>query len=434
VTTVESQGKVVRIGVLGCGNVGAAFVRLVEQQSSTIELRTGIRLEVVSVAVRNMSRDRDVQLPEGLLTRDAHAVVSDPSIDLIVEVIGGIEPARELITAALAAGKPVITANKELLANVGAELYAAADAAGIDLLFEAAVAGGIPVIRALRESLRGEPVSRVMGIINGTTNFILTKMTEEGADYSAALSEAQRLGFAERDPTADVEGFDAGAKAAILASIAFGAKVVAGDVYHEGISRVTAADIAVAKRLGYVIKLLGIADRDRETGEIAVRVHPAMVPNTHPLASVRESYNAVFIEGDAVGSLMFYGRGAGGNPTASAVLGDVIDAAVHLDKGTHGSIGSFAKAVIRPIDETSSEYLLSMEVADKPGVLHAVTGAFANNGVSIRAAEQEGIGADARLVFITHEAKESDLQATVRQLRDMDVVKQVGGLLRVIGA
>jgi len=434
VTTVESQGKVVRIGVLGCGNVGAAFVRLVEQQSSTIELRTGIRLEVVSVAVRNISRDRDVQLPEGLLTRDAHAVVSDPSIDLIVEVIGGIEPARELITAALAAGKPVVTANKELLANVGAELYAAADAAGVDLLFEAAVAGGIPVIRALRESLRGEPVSRVMGIINGTTNFILTKMSEEGADYSAALSEAQRLGFAERDPTADVEGFDAGAKAAILASIAFGAKVVAGDVYHEGISRVTAADIAVAKRLGYVIKLLGIAERDRETGEIAVRVHPAMVPNTHPLASVRESYNAVFIEGDAVGSLMFYGRGAGGNPTASAVLGDVIDAAVNLVKGTHGSIGSFAKATIRPIDETSSEYLLSMEVADKPGVLHAVTGAFANNGVSIRAAEQEGIGADARLVFITHEAKESDLQATVRQLRDMDVVKQVGGLLRVIGA
>ncbi len=433
-TTVESQGKVVRIGVLGCGNVGAAFVRLVEQQSSTIELRTGIRLEVVSVAVRNMSRDRDVQLSEGLLTRDAHAVVADPNIDLIVEVIGGIEPARELITAALAAGKPVVTANKELLANVGAELYAAADAAGVDLLFEAAVAGGVPVIRALRESLRGEPVSRVMGIINGTTNFILTKMTEEGADYSAALSEAQRLGFAERDPTADVEGFDAGAKAAILASIAFGAKVVAGDVYHEGISRVTAADIAVAKRLGYVIKLLGIAERDRATGEIAVRVHPAMVPNHHPLASVRESYNAVFIEGDAVGSLMFYGRGAGGNPTASAVLGDVIDAAVNLVKGTHGSIGSFAKATIRPIDETSSEYLLSMEVADKPGVLHAVTGAFANNGVSIRAAEQEGIGADARLVFITHVAKESDLQATVRQLRDMDVVKQVGGLLRVIGS
>ena len=433
-TTVESQGRVVRIGVLGCGNVGAAFVRLVEQQSSVIEQRTGVRLEIVSVAVRNMSRDRDVQLSEGLLTRDAHSVVADPNVDLVVEVIGGIEPARELISSALAAGKPVVTANKELLANVGTELYAAADAAGVDLLFEAAVAGGVPVIRALRESLRGEPVSRVMGIINGTTNFILTKMTEEGADYSAALSEAQHLGFAERDPTADVEGFDAGAKAAILASIAFGAKVVAGDVYHEGISRVTAADIAVAKRLGYVIKLLGIAERDRSSGEIAVRVHPAMVPNTHPLASVRASYNAVFIEGDAVGSLMFYGRGAGGNPTASAVLGDVIDAAVNLVKGTHGTIGTFAKAVIRPIDETTAEYLLSLEVADKPGVLHAVTGAFAAHGVSIRAAEQEGIGADARLVFITHEAKESDVQATVRQLRDMEVVKQVGGLLRVIGS
>ena len=433
-TTVESQGRVVRIGVLGCGNVGAAFVRLVEQQSSVIEQRTGVRLEIVSVAVRNMSRDRDVQLSEGLLTRDAHSVVADPNVDLVVEVIGGIEPARELISSALAAGKPVVTANKELLANVGTELYAAADAAGVDLLFEAAVAGGVPVIRALRESLRGEPVSRVMGIINGTTNFILTKMTEEGADYAAALSEAQHLGFAERDPTADVEGFDAGAKAAILASIAFGAKVVAGDVYHEGISRVTAADIAVAKRLGYVIKLLGIAERDRASGEIAVRVHPAMVPNTHPLASVRASYNAVFIEGDAVGSLMFYGRGAGGNPTASAVLGDVIDAAVNLVKGTHGTIGTFAKAVIRPIDETTAEYLLSLEVADKPGVLHAVTGAFAAHGVSIRAAEQEGIGADARLVFITHEAKESDVQATVRQLREMEVVKQVGGLLRVIGS
>lgn len=433
-TTVESQGRVVRIGVLGCGNVGAAFVRLVEQQSSVIEQRTGVRLEIVSVAVRNMSRDRDVQLSEGLLTRDAHSVVADPNVDLVVEVIGGIEPARELISSALAAGKPVVTANKELLANVGTELYAAADAAGVDLLFEAAVAGGVPVIRALRESLRGEPVSRVMGIINGTTNFILTKMTEEGAEYAVALSEAQHLGFAERDPTADVEGFDAGAKAAILASIAFGAKVVAGDVYHEGISRVTAADIAVAKRLGYVIKLLGIAERDRASGEIAVRVHPAMVPNTHPLASVRASYNAVFIEGDAVGSLMFYGRGAGGNPTASAVLGDVIDAAVNLVKGTHGTIGTFAKAVIRPIDETTAEYLLSLEVTDKPGVLHAVTGAFAAHGVSIRAAEQEGIGADARLVFITHEAKESDVQATVRQLRDMEVVKQVGGLLRVIGS
>jgi homoserine dehydrogenase len=273
----------------------------------------------------------------------------------------------------------------------------------------------------------------VIGIVNGTTNFVLTRMTEDGASYGEALAEAQRLGFAERDPTADVEGFDAGAKAAIIASIAFGARVVAGDVYHEGISNLTAADIDVARRLGYVVKLLAIAELDVTSGEIAVRVHPAMVPVHHPLASVRESYNAVVVEGDAVGQLMFYGRGAGGLPTASAVLGDVIDAAVNLTKGTHGTLGTFAKARIRPIDETSAEYLLGLEVADRPGVLHAVTGVFAEHGVSIRAAEQEGIGADARLVFITHEAKESAVQATVHDLRELDVVRHVGGLLRVIG-
>ncbi|MEZ5222343.1 MAG: homoserine dehydrogenase [Ilumatobacteraceae bacterium] len=422
----------IRIGVLGCGNVGAPLVQLVEQQAPAIEARTGVRLEVRTVAVRNLSKDRGIALPDGVLTRDAHAVVADPDIDLVVELIGGIEPARELISTALANGKPVITGNKELLANVGTELFAAADTARVDLLFEASVAGGIPLVRALRESLRGEPVTRVMGIVNGTTNYILTKMTEEGADYMAALTEAQALGFAERDPTADVEGFDAGAKTAIIATIAFGAKVVAGDVYHEGISRVSAADIAVARRLGYVVKLLGIAEQ-LSGGEIAVRVHPAMVPVTHPLASVRESYNAVFVEGAAVGNLMFYGRGAGGFPTASAVLGDVIDAAVNLRQGTHGTIGSFGKAITLPIDETSAQYLLSLDVADRPGVLHAVTGVFARNDVSIRAAEQEGNGPDARLVFITHLAKESAVQATMRELRELDAVRNIGGLLRVIG-
>jgi homoserine dehydrogenase len=431
---VTQHRKVVRIGVLGCGNVGAALVQLVSSQADAIEARTGLRLEVAVVAVRNLSRDRAVALPDGVLTRDAHAVVNDPTVDLVVEVIGGIEPARELITTALANGKPVVTANKELLANVGAELYAAADAAGVDLLFEAAVAGGIPLIRALRESLRGEPIRRVMGIVNGTTNFILSKMTDEGADYGVALAEAQALGFAERDPTADVEGFDAGAKAAIIATVAFGAKVVAGDVYHEGISRVTAHDISVAKRLGYVVKLLAIAERDAASGEVGVRVHPAMVPVQHPLASVSGSFNAVFVEGEAVGSLMFYGRGAGGFPTASAVLGDVIDAAQNRSRGTHGSIGALSRAVIRPIDETSAEYLLSLQVADRPGVLHAVTGVFARHDVSIRAAEQEGNAPDARLVFITHEAKESAVQATLRELRDLDVVRQVGGLLRVVGS
>jgi homoserine dehydrogenase len=414
--------------------VGAALVKLVAAQADTIEARTGVRLSVTQVAVRNLSAPREVMLADGVLTRDAHALVADPDIDLVVEVIGGIEPARELITTALRNGKPVVTANKELLANVGTELYAVAEESGVDLLFEAAVAGGIPVIRALRESLRGEPITRVMGIINGTTNFILTKMTEEGTDYSAALAEAQALGFAERDPTADVEGFDAGAKAAIIATIAFGSKVVAGDVYHEGISRVAAQDIAMATRLGYVVKLLAIAEADPVSGDIAVRVHPTMVPANHPLASVRSSYNAVFVEGDAVGSLMFYGRGAGGAPTASAVLGDVIDAALNLTNGTHGSLGSFGRANIRPIDETSAEYLLSMHVADRPGVLHAVTGVFARHDVSIRAAEQEGDAPDARLVFITHVAKESAMQATVRELRTLDVVREVGSLLRVIGS
>lgn len=424
--------SVVRIGVLGCGNVGAALVQLIERQSAVITERTGITLEVASVAVRNVSRDREVTLADGVLTRDAFAVVNDPNIDVIVEVIGGIEPARELISTALSLGKPVITANKELLANVGHDLWAQSDAAGVDLLFEAAVAGGIPLIRALRESLRGEPVTRVMGIVNGTTNFILTKMTDEGADYSAALSEAQRLGFAERDPTADVEGFDAGAKAAIIASIAFGARVVAGDVYHEGISGVTAADISIARRLGYVVKLLAIAEQVGDSPTVAVRVHPAMVPLSHPLASVRDSYNAVFVEGDAVGSLMFYGRGAGGFPTASAVLGDVIDAAVNLRKGTHGTIGSFKRVPVMAIDETSSQYLIGLDVEDKPGVLHAITGVFANHGVSIRAAEQEGIGADARLVFITHSAREADVQACLSEFKKSPVVKRTSGLLRVI--
>ncbi len=430
---MAQHGNLVRIGLLGCGNVGAALVQLVAEQADAIEARTGLRLEVAAVAVRNVSRERAVTLPAGVLTRDAHAVVADPQIDLVVEVMGGIEPARELISTAMAHGKPVVTANKELLANIGTELFAAADAAGVDLLFEAAVAGGIPIVRALRESLRGEPITRVMGIVNGTTNFILTKMTEEGAVYSDVLAEAQALGYAERDPTADVEGFDAGAKAAIIATIAFGARVVAGDVYHEGISRITQHDIVMARRLGYVVKLLGIAERIDTSGEVAVRVHPAMVPVTHPLASVRESYNAVFIEGRAVGSLMFYGRGAGGMPTASAVLGDVIDAAVNLSKSTHGSLGTFGRAPILAIDETSSQYLLSLDVADRPGVLHAVTGVFARHEVSIRAAEQEGNGPDARLVFVTHEARESSVQATVRELRELDVVRNVGGLLRVIG-
>ncbi len=427
--------SVVRVGLLGCGNVGAALVQLVAERGDAIEARTGVRLEVARVAVRSASKDRSVELGEGVLTTDAASVAVDPDIDVVVEVIGGIEPARELIVSALAAGKPVVTANKELLANVGAELFAAADDAGVDLLFEAAVAGGIPLIRPLRESLVGEDVRRVMGIVNGTTNYILTRMSEDGSSFEAALVDAQTLGFAERDPTADVEGSDAGAKAAILASIAFGARVVAGDVYHEGISRITSADIAFAQRLGYVVKLLAIAERhDGADGpEVAVRVHPAMVPVDHPLAAVRDSFNAVFVEGAAVGDLMFYGRGAGGMPTASAVLGDLIDAAANLRRGAHASVGSLGRARIRPIDELHSEFYINVEVADQPGVLARVAGVFGDHGVSIRSMEQEGLGEGARLIFISHAALESDVQSTLHDLRELDVVRAVGSVLRVVG-
>lgn len=430
------------IGVLGCGNVGAALISLVEERADDIEARTGLRLEVTRVAVRSLSKERDVALPAKVFTTDANEVVNDDDVDLVVEVIGGIEPARELILASLAAGKAVVTANKELLANHGAELFAASDDAGVDLLFEAAVAGGIPLIRPLRESLVGEDVSRVMGIVNGTTNYILTKMTEEGWSYSEALTEAQSLGYAERDPTADVEGFDAGAKAAIIATIAFGQKVVAGDVSHEGISGITATDIDFARRLGYQIKLLALCDR-MDDGSVAVRVHPTMVPDQHPLASVRDSFNAVFVEGDAVGELMFFGRGAGGFPTASAVLGDVVDAAANLAKATHASLGSFAKAKILPIDDLHYRYYINVEVADRSGVLAAVAGLFGSHGVSIRSMEQQSLddlpvgsqtsGGQARLIFITHEAKESDVRATLAELRGLDAVTAVGSVLRVIG-
>ena len=425
------------VGVLGCGNVGAALIDQIQAQSDDIAARTGLRLNVSRVAVRSISKTRPVHLDDGVLTHDAAQVVADPDVDLVVEVIGGIEPARSLILDAFKSGKPVVTANKELLANVGVELYAEADRAGVDLLFEAAVAGGIPLMRPLRESLAGEPITRVMGIVNGTTNYILTQMTEHGTSYQDALAEAQSLGYAERDPTADVEGYDAGAKAAIIATIAFGAKVVAGDVYHEGISQITETDIAFATGLGYAVKLLAIVEREPATGtsgpEIAVRVHPAMVPHSHPLASVRESFNAVFIEGSRVGDLMFYGRGAGGDPTASAVLGDVIDAAANLQRGTHAGIGTFGDAKIRPIDALESEYYINLQVVDQPGVLAAVAGVFGEHDVSIRSMEQEGLADTARLIFITHAALERDLQATLAGLGELDAVQGVQSVLRVIG-
>jgi homoserine dehydrogenase len=425
---------IVRVGLLGCGHVGSALVRLIAEHADTIEARAGVRLEVARVAVHNLARERDVPLPASTFTNDGAAVVTDPDIDIVVEVIGGIEPARELIVEALKSGKPVVTANKELLANVGRELFQTAEGAGVDLLFEASVAGGIPLIRPLRESLAGDRIRRVMGIVNGTTNFILTRMTESGASFQDALAEAQTLGYAERDPTADVEGFDAAAKAAIIASIAFGARVVAGDVYREGISELTDGDISSAASLGYTVKLLAVAEEHPEG--VAVRVHPTMLPNQHPLSSVRESFNALFIEADAVGELMFYGRGAGGNPTASAVLGDLIDAAKNLTSGGRGAtIGTLARRPVLPIDEVASQFYLQLEAADQPGVLAAIADEFGRHGVSIKSMQQVGApdGSEARLIFITHLAREADLRATVHALRDVDAVHSVGSVLRVMG-
>jgi len=429
--TSRAQAHEVRIGVLGYGVVGSAFVKLVEQQSDQIMARSGVRLVVTKVCVRDPKKKR--QLPRGVeLVTDPSAVVRSADVDLVVEAMGGIEPAAATIAEALGKHKPVVTANKALLAHQGAELFAAADSASTDLLFEAAVCGGIPLIRPLRESLRGEPILRVMGIVNGTTNFILTKMSEVGADYADALGEAKKLGFAEADPTADVEGHDAAAKIAIIASIAFGTVVRAEDVFAEGISKLTAADITIARKFGFAVKLLGVAELDETSAKISVRVHPALVPLNNPLASVRESFNAVLVDGKSSGSLMFYGRGAGGEPTASAVLGDVIDAAINLRKGTHAPLGVFAKAALKPMSELNCEYMIGLEVADKPGVLHSVTGVFARNGVSIRAAEQDGIGADARLVFLTHEANEAAVQNCLREFKSLNVVKHVGALLRVV--
>ena len=426
------DGSSVRVGILGCGNVGSALVHLVADHDDTIASRSGIRLEVVRVAVHNTAKERTVTFADGVLTHDADALVSDPDVDVVVELMGGMEPARRLIRTALDAGKPVVTANKEVLANAGVELVEAAAKAGVDLLYEAAVAGAIPLIRPLRESLAGDRLRRVMGIVNGTTNFILTRMSESGVSFSEALAEAQSLGYAERDPTADVEGWDAAAKAAIIASVAFGVQVVAGDVYREGISGITAEDIAMAGRLGYVVKLLAVVEQPAR-GEVAVRVHPAMVPTEHPLASVRESYNAVFVEGEAAGELMFYGRGAGGRPTASAVLGDLVDAAVNLRQGTAGPTPGLARARVRPIDELTSQYYLTIDVVDRPGVLEKVAGVTARHQVSILKLEQVGLGDEARLVLVTHAAAERDVQATIADLRQLDVVDRVGTLLRVVG-
>ncbi len=429
------MADVLRVGLLGCGNVGAAVVRMLSDHSEEIARRAGAAVVVRRVAVRDIAKSRPISIRPEVLTTDAAEVVRDQAVDVVVEVMGGLEPARSLILAALAAGKPVVTANKELLSTRGKELFRAAAQAGVDLLFEASVGGGIPLIRPLREHLAGDRIVRFVGIVNGTTNYVLTRMTEEGLSMEDALQEARALGYAESDPTDDVEGHDTAAKAAILATIAFDLPVAADDVYREGITRISADDIAFARRLGYVVKLLAIAEAS--AGGVSVRVHPAMIPREHPLASVRESFNAVFVEGERVGPLMLYGRGAGGDPTATSVVGDIIDLARTRGAGSLTLVGHAAITeedggrVLQPMSELFSQYYLLMRVVDRPGVLAAIAQAFANHLVSIKSVWQEGHGDQAQIVLITHRAKEVDLLGCVVDLRALDVVEEVSSVIRV---
>jgi homoserine dehydrogenase len=423
---------VMRVGMLGGGVVGGDVARLISEHADDLEARIGARLELVQVAVRGLGKERP-HIPSSLLTSDAEALVRRPDIDIVIEVVGGVEPARSLILAAMESGKAVITANKALLAEDGAALYQAASAHGVDLYYEASVAGGIPLIRPLRESLAGDRVRRVLGIVNGPTNYILTKMDEENLSFETALKQAQDLGYAEADPTADIEGFDAAAKAAILAGLAFHSSVRSGDVHREGITRVTAEDISAAKAIDHVIKLLAIAELTPED-QVSVRVHPAMIPRTHPLASVREAFNAVFIEAEAVGQLMFYGRGAGGAPTASAILGDLVAVARHRVQGMLGvRETTYAARTIATIGQTRTRYHIRLDVADRPGVLAAVAQAFARHEVSIQTVRQSGRGDEAELVIATHTATDAALSATVEELRGMDAVRSVASTMRVEG-
>jgi homoserine dehydrogenase len=425
-----------KVALLGCGTVGSAVLRLISEQADDLTARIGRPVEVAGIAVRRPAHHPDV--PAHLLTTDAHALVTREDVDLVVEVIGGIEPARTLILAAFEAGKSVVSANKALLAEDGVALHAAAVKSGVDLYYEAAVAGAIPLLRPLRESLAGDQLRRVVGIVNGTTNYILSRMAETGAGFAEALAEATDLGYAEADPTADVDGFDAAAKAAILASLAFHTPVSASDVYREGISAVSASDVVRAAEIGCTVKLLAICERvgngNGDGDSVAVRVHPAMIPTSHPLAAVGGAFNAVFVEAEAAGQLMFYGQGAGGEPTASAVLGDLVAVARNRLAGASGQGPTgYANLAVRPIADTPTRYHVSLDVADKPGVLATVAHEFARHEVSIATVRQDGHGDAATLVIVTHSAPDAALSATIAALRDMPAVRGVTSVLRVEG-
>jgi homoserine dehydrogenase len=424
--------KPVRIGMLGCGVVGGSVARLLLADTAELSTRAGVKIELARIAVRTIKPHDGIN--PALFTTDPFSIVNDPEIDLIIEVMGGIEPARELIMTAIENRKSVVTANKALLASHGAEMFTAAYAKGEDIYYEASVAGAIPIIRPMRDSLAGDFVTRLMGIVNGTTNYILTKMHEDNREFADVLKEAQALGYAEADPTADIEGFDAAAKAAILSGLAFHTRVTVDDVYREGITKITLEDVNIAKSMDHVIKLLAIAELT-PADEISVRVHPVMLHKSHPLASVRDAYNAVFVEAESAGSLMFYGRGAGGAPTASAILGDVVAVARHIALNSVGQRETdYADRDIAPIETTKTKFLIRLEVADKAGVLASIATTFANHGVSIQTVNQSGRNSDAEVTIVTHLATEGELKATVASLKAMDIVNNISSVIRVEGA
>jgi len=439
---MNTAEKPVGVAVLGLGNVGSQVVRIIQESAADLAARIGAPLELRGIGVRRVAPDRGV--PVELLTNDVDALVSRDDVDVVVELMGPVEPAHKAILGALERGKSVVTANKALLAQSTGELAQAAERAHVDLYFEAAVAGAIPVIRPLTQSLAGDTVVRVAGIVNGTTNYILSEMDGTGVDYATALADASALGYAEADPTADVEGYDAAAKAAILASIAFHTRVSADDVYREGITRVTPADFVSARALGRTIKLLSICERittDDGQERVSARVYPALVPLTHPLATVNGAFNAVVVEAKAAGRLMFYGQGAGGAPTASAVMGDVVMAARNRVQGGLGPRESkYAQLPILPMGLITTRYYVSMNVADRPGVLATVAAEFAKREVSIAEVRQEGVVDDggqrvgARVVVVTHTATDAALSDTVTALAGLDVVQNVASVLRLEGS
>jgi homoserine dehydrogenase len=422
-----------RVALLGAGAVGSQVARLLASQATDLAARVGGPFELVGIGVLRDGIDRP-GLDQALITTDLDALVARPDVDIVIEVMGGIEPARRLLLQAMSRGASIVTANKALLATHGAELHTMADRSGVDLYYEASVAGAIPLLRPLRESLAGDNVRRVLGIVNGTTNYILTKMDETGASFDEALAEAQALGYAEADPTADVDGYDAAAKAAILAGLAFHTRVTLDDVHREGIRSVNSGDVAAARSMDHVVKLLAICERTADGRGVSVRVHPAMVSRSHPLAGVREAYNAVFVESESAGQLMFYGRGAGGAPTASAVLGDLVAVGRNRLSGGRGPRESaYADLQVRPLGAAETRYYISLDVADKAGVLAAVAQTFARHDVSIETLRQDGRGEDAALVIVTHRATESALSGVVEDLRGLDVVRRVASVLRVEG-